>query len=74
MAFPISVGARSVAAIAQLPRHPGTEREHPPDAPRDTPAGTRWPAYAFAVIAVIAVLTMVVLHLTGVMGPAAHQP
>ena len=55
-------------AVPEHPR-PGALSEH--DTPTDS-ATTRRPSLLLVVIVVLAVTALVVLHLTGVLGPGSH--
>jgi hypothetical protein len=58
--------------MADLPRHPDTDE--PLGAPLEpgSKSGSPWGLYAFAFLAIVVVLALVVLHLTGVIGPGAR--
>jgi uncharacterized membrane protein len=58
--------------MAQLPRHPDTDDESPSGGRRRRSTRTPWGTYVLMAIVAIVVLAMVVLHLTGVVGPGAH--
>jgi hypothetical protein len=58
--------------MSRLPSHPGTDDE-PGHASPDEPPGTRpWTRILVVGIVVLLVAGMVVLHLTGVVGPESH--
>ncbi len=58
--------------MSRLPSHPGTDDE-PGQAGREKPPGSRPRARILAVIVVVLLVAgMVVLHLTGVVGPGSH--
>ncbi len=57
--------------MPDVPRHPETPEGGP--VPVDRPAANRpWWAYALGVLIVALLVLMVVLHLSGVVGPGAH--
>jgi hypothetical protein len=59
--------------MADPPSHPDTGDDTGVGPDRGSPAGTqRWVPVLGIVIAVVLVLLLVVLHLTGVLGPGAH--
>lgn len=58
--------------MTELPRHPDSDDGAPLDVDREPTASAPRGPYVFAAIVVIAVLVVVVLHLTGVVGPGAH--
>lgn len=58
--------------MAELPRHPETE-EATTAADRRSAGSTPWGTYAFLAVVVVGVLTMILLHLSGVVGPGAHS-
>lgn len=58
--------------MAELPRHPEAD-DQSARARRRSAAGTPWGMYAFLIIVAVVVLVMIVLHLTGVVGPGAHS-
>jgi hypothetical protein len=58
--------------MTRLPSHPGTDDE-PGHAIPDEPEGPRpWILILVITIVVLLVAGMVVLHLTGVVGPGSH--
>ncbi len=58
--------------MSRLPSHPGTDDEPGPESPGERP--DRRPATRVLVVAIVVLLVagMVVLHLTGVVGPGSH--
>jgi hypothetical protein len=60
------------ACMSRLPSHPGTDDERGQASP-DEPPGPR-PLTRILVVAIVVLLVagMVVLHLTGVVGPGSH--
>ncbi len=58
--------------MAELPRHPEAD-DQSAGAGHRSAGGTPWGAYAFVIIVAVVVLGMIVLHLTGVVGPGAHS-
>jgi hypothetical protein len=56
--------------MAELPRHPDTD-EVSTDANHRSSHDTPWGTYVFLAVVAVAVLAMIVLHLTGVVGPGA---
>jgi hypothetical protein len=60
--------------MAELPSHPGTDDDPGAGPGRDAPpAGRqRWVPVAGIVIAIVLVLVIIVLHLTGTLGPGSH--
>jgi hypothetical protein len=56
--------------MAELPAHPDSD-DTGADRAR-TPGGPRWPAVAGIALALVLVAGLVVLHLTGILGPRAH--
>ncbi len=64
--------------MAAKPRYPKPDTDD--DAGNDTggrsdpeSVGTPWGTYAFVMIVIVAVLLIVVLHLTGTIGPGANS-
>lgn len=58
--------------MAERPRHPDTDdqpaAQHGPE-----PVGSKpWGTYAFMLLVAVLVVAMIVLHLTGVVGPDPH--
>jgi hypothetical protein len=60
--------------MADLPSHPGTDDDTSAGPGRGArPAGRpRWVPVAGIVIAIVLVLLLIVLHLTGTLGPGGH--
>ncbi len=59
--------------MAELPQHPDTDDHIGVGSDRGSTANARrWVAVVGISIAIVAVLLMVVLHLTGTIGPGAH--
>jgi hypothetical protein len=60
--------------MAELPSHPGTDDDPAVGSGRDAPpAGRpRWVPVAGIVITIVLVLVIIVLHLTGTLGPGGH--
>ena len=60
--------------MAELPSHPGTDGDTGAGPARDAaPVGRpRWVPVAGIVIAIALVLLIIVLHLTGTLGPGGH--
>jgi anti-sigma-K factor RskA len=59
--------------VADLPFHPDTDDETGGGTERSATSGRpRWKSVAVATIAVAVLALFVVLHLTGVLGPADH--
>lgn len=58
--------------MADHPRHPDPHDETGVGSGYESATGTPWGTYAFVLIAIVVILGMVVLHLTGVVGPGAH--
>ncbi len=59
--------------MAELPYHPDTDDDSAVGPDLGSTAGARrWIAVVGISIAIVAVLAMVVLHLTGTIGPGAH--
>jgi hypothetical protein len=56
-----------------MPRYPDAEDDTRVEGERGSATGTpRWITVLGIVIAILAVLTLVVLHLTGAIGPGLH--
>ena len=57
--------------MAELPRHPDTGEvgDWPSPEPTPTPG---WIGYVIGIVVVVALLVVIVLHLTGVVGPGVH--
>lgn len=60
--------------MADLPSHPGTDDDTSAGRGRGAPATgrPRWMPVAGIVIAFVLVLLLIVLHLTGTLGPGGH--
>lgn len=60
--------------MADLPAHPGTDDESGTGPGRRAPASSRprWVPVAGIVIAILLVLLLIALHLTGALGPGGH--
>lgn len=62
--------------MADLPAHPGTDDESDTDTGpgRHAPASSRprWVLVAGIIIAILLVLLLIALHLTGALGPGGH--
>ena len=60
--------------MADLPAHPGTDDESGAGPGRRAPASRRplWVPVAGIVIAILLVLLLIALHLTGALGPGGH--
>ncbi len=58
--------------MSRLPSHPGTDDGPGPESPGERPGPK--PAIRVLVVAIVVLLVagMVVLHLTGVVGPGSH--
>jgi hypothetical protein len=57
--------------MAELPRHPDTGEVGDGPSPEPTPT-PGWIGYVIGVVVVVALLVVIVLHLTGVVGPGVH--
>jgi hypothetical protein len=60
--------------MADLPSHPGTDDDTGTGPGRGAPPASRprWIPVAGIVIAIVLVLLLIVLHLTGTLGPGGH--
>jgi hypothetical protein len=59
--------------MAERPRHPDRHDEQPATPHGRKPAGaTPWGTYAFMFVVAVVVGGIIVLHLTGVVGPGVH--
>jgi hypothetical protein len=58
--------------MAELPHHPDSDEDSGLEPDRGSSARTRRRTYLFVVFGVALVLLMVVLHLTGVVGPGTN--
>jgi hypothetical protein len=60
--------------VTGLPSYPGTENGTDAEPNRGSAAGApHWITVFGIVIAILMILTLVVLHLTGAIGPGVHQ-
>ncbi len=58
--------------MSQLPSHPGTDDERGQAGPDEPPGLRSWTRILVVASVVLLVAGMVVLHLTGVVGPGSH--
>jgi hypothetical protein len=58
--------------MADHPRHPDTDEQIGVGHDPGPPTGSSLATYAIAIVAIVLVVGLVVLHLTGVMGPGVH--
>jgi hypothetical protein len=71
---PAGPGPRERESAAGLPRYPDTEDDTGAEPDRRSAAGApRWIRVLGIVIAILVVLTLVALHLSGAIGPGVHQ-
>lgn len=54
------------------PRHPGTEEHRAPDPEGSTDGASRWRVVLGVTIAIAVLALIILLHLTGTIGPGAH--
>ena len=58
--------------MSHLPSHPGTDDDLGHASPDEPPSPRPWTRILGGAIVVLLVAAMVVLHLTGVVGPGSH--
>jgi hypothetical protein len=58
--------------MSHLPSHPGTDDEPGQASPSERSGPRSWTRILIVAIVVLLVAGMVVLHLTGVVGPGSH--
>jgi cytochrome b561 len=58
--------------MSRLPSHPGTDEEPSHTNPAERPSPRPWARILVVAVVVLLVAGMIVLHITGVVGPGSH--